>query len=59
MARICENGIYRDMTAEELEKEVGVTTETLPMITEADRLSALESAVADIAMMLMGVASSD
>jgi hypothetical protein len=55
MARICENGIYRDMTAEEL----NVPTPEIPEtpITDTHRISALESAVADLAMMIMEVSS--
>lgn len=57
MARICENGTYRDMTAEELENEFVATPEISP--TDADRISALESAVTDLAMMLVGVINND
>ena len=49
--RICDNGIYRDATAEEL-AELEAMGQARPPIspTEAERLSALEAAMLELMM---------
>lgn len=44
--RICENGVMRDMTAEEV--AAIPTNEIVPPQTEADRISALETLVLEL-----------
>lgn len=47
--RKCENGTYRDMTAEEIaEIQSAVDTEVTEKVTIEDRLEALESAMMEV-----------
>ena len=49
--RICENGIYRDMTAEEIEELEALAEEApAPEPTAEDRLAALEAAMLEMIM---------
>lgn len=47
--RICENGIYRDMTAEEIaELEKLATEQPAPELTPEERIAALEKDNAEL-----------
>lgn len=47
--KICENGIIREMTPEEVAEYEALAQEApMPLPTEAERLDALESAVLEI-----------
>lgn len=49
--RICENGIIRDMTAEEIAELEALTAEApAPEPTAEDRLTALEAAMLEMIM---------
>lgn len=49
--RICENGIYRDMTAEEVAEMERLAAEApAPEPTEEERLEALEAAMLELVM---------
>lgn len=52
MYRVCENGVYRDMTPEEIEAFNRIQQEQ--PAPEPDRLTALELAVAELGAVLMG-----
>ena len=52
MYRVCENGVYRDMTPEEIE-EFNRLQQEQPT-PELDRLTALELAVAELGAVMMG-----
>lgn len=53
--RILENGIYRDATKEELAEAVNRAKEALAQpITTEERIEALESAILEIAEVVLG-----
>ena len=55
MPRICENGIYRDMTPEEVAEMEALAAEMPePEITQEERLDQIESAMMELAEMLGG-----
>lgn len=51
--RICDNGIYRDMTPEEIAAwEQSIADTTSPEPTTEERIAALETATDDIILMM-------
>ena len=51
--RICVNGVYRDMTPEEIaEWEQSVSEEPAPEPTQEERITALEVTTDDIILMM-------
>jgi len=50
--RVYDNGIYRDMTEEEI-KNNAVVQQSEPDITDADRLVALEAAFMELAEVVL------
>lgn len=57
MTRICENGIYRDATTEEIQEIEKIQQENqnqVPEKTPEERLEMVENAVQDLILMQMG-----
>ena len=53
--RILENGIYRDATKEEIAEAASRTEETIHQeITDQERIDALESAILELAEVILG-----
>ena len=46
--KICENGIYRDMTAEEIAELEKLAAEPAPELTPEERIAALEQDNAEL-----------
>ena len=58
--KICENGIYRDMTAEEIAVlEVQATEQPAPTPTIEERMASVEEDTAIIRAILMGEETSE
>lgn len=53
--RICENGVYRDATAEEEQELSPPMTKGSPVLTEEERLADLESRIAELESIVKGV----
>ncbi len=52
MSRIYDNGLYRDMTAEEIQSNVDVP-QVAAEITDTERIEALEAAILELAEVVL------
>jgi hypothetical protein len=53
MSRIYDNGIYREMTAEEIANSADVP-QSAPKVTPEERIEALEAAILELAEVVLG-----